>query len=140
MIQVYQRSAGSFNPGREDCLAADEGTHQDVRGWKRIRQAGQPAEMALCFAQGGDQRGRSADRGGKGLGMSAQYPFVVRKTRPGEVVEKSSGSIEAKFVNKKVYCCRFISKVQIRQTVICTLNNLWHRRGPSTSSGQALHG
>jgi hypothetical protein len=64
--------------------------------------------------------------GGKGSGINAQYPFGVRKTRPGDELEKLVGSIRVKSANKDIFCCHFIPKVQIKQSVICTLLTLDH--------------
>src|SRR3990172_563938 len=64
--------------------------------------------------------------GGSGFGMNAQYPLGVRKTRPGAALEKSLGSIRVKSANKDIFCCHFIPKVQIKQSVICTLRTLDH--------------
>jgi hypothetical protein len=64
--------------------------------------------------------------GGSGFGMNAKYPLGVRKTRPVDELEKSLGSINTKSANKDIFCCHFIPKVQIKQSVICTLLTLAH--------------
>jgi hypothetical protein len=59
--------------------------------------------------------------GGRGLGTNAQYPLGVRRTHPAVALEKSLGFIKAKSVNKEIFYCHFITKVQIKQQFICTL-------------------
>ena len=59
--------------------------------------------------------------GGRGFGINAQYPLGARKTRPGDELEKSLGSICIKSANKDIHYCHFIPKVQIKQLVSCTL-------------------
>jgi hypothetical protein len=64
--------------------------------------------------------------GGSEFGRNAQYPLGVRMMRPGALLEKSLGSIGVKSVNKEKFCCHFISKVQITQSVICTFIPQYH--------------
>src|SRR4030042_6601152 len=58
--------------------------------------------------------------GGNELGINTQNPLVVRRIRPGELLEKLLGSIDRISVNKNAHYFHFIPQVQITQSLICT--------------------